>query len=66
MLSLGAAELPWNSSFEITTKLDGSMFFYTPMTPAGIPVSATRGAFESEQAKKGREILQKKYNSVSF
>lgn len=47
------------SEFEVYEKMDGSLgiFFYYN----GEPIFATRGSFTSEQAKKGREILNK-YN----
>lgn len=53
-------ELPSYKNFEVLDKLDGSLGILYPM-PNGELRIATRGSFESEQAKVGTEILNKKY-----
>lgn len=57
--------LPWDTAFEVTTKLDGSMFILRVL-PDGTQITATRGAFTSEQADAGRALLARLYSEVKF
>lgn len=51
-----------NLPFEVFEKLDGSLGILYWLNDK--PYISTRGAFESEQALKGTEILYKKYNHI--
>jgi len=53
------SEIPWHLDYEITEKMDGSLFIAT--TYKGHNVFATRGSFESEQAIRGEYILNRLY-----
>ena len=57
--------LPWDTPFEVTSKLDGSMFLLRQL-PDGTQITATRGSFTSEQANAGRSLLKKLYGEVVF
>ncbi|HET9029250.1 MAG TPA: T4 RnlA family RNA ligase [Candidatus Aquilonibacter sp.] len=57
--------LPWHLPFEITTKMDGSMFLLREL-PSGERITATRGSFMSEQAEAGRALLERLYQHVVF
>jgi RNA ligase len=57
--------LPWHLPFEVTTKMDGSMFLLRVL-PDGTKITATRGSFMSEQAEAGRVLLDQLYPSVIF
>ena len=59
---LTTEDIPWQESFKVFDKMDGSLiiiFYYNKKW-----VCATRGSFDSEQAKKANEILQVKYKSA--
>ena len=49
--------LPWDEPFDVTTKMDGSLFIAT--RSRGDLITATRGSFESTQAVWGRQLLGK-------
>lgn len=51
-----------NEPFEVTKKEDGSLGILYWID--GVPFVATRGSFESDQAKKATEILHNKYSHV--
>ena len=53
-------ELPKYNSFEVVEKLDGSLGILYRM-PSGEYRIATRGSFESEQAKVGTNLLHKEF-----
>lgn len=48
---------PWDKPFEVTAKMDGSMFL-AARTEAGDLITATRGSFDSTQARWAREMIQ--------
>ena len=57
--------LPHYTYFDVFNKLDGSLGILY-QTPDGDFAIATRGSFDSEQAKVGTEILKEKYAHVPF
>lgn len=52
--------IDWNQEFYVSEKLDGSLGIVF-MTPHG-PEMATRGSFDSDQAKFGTRLLKEKYS----
>jgi RNA ligase len=59
------ADVPWHLPFEVTTKLDGSMFLVQQLED-GPKIFATRGSFESDQAIVGWQLFQDKYARVAL
>lgn len=57
--------LPPFKRFDVYEKLDGSLGILYHL-PNGEPRIATRGSFESEQAKVATEILKEKYSHIHF
>jgi RNA ligase len=57
------SDVPWHLPFEITRKLDGSMFLVQQLED-GTKIYATRGSFESDQAIVGWRLFQDKYGHV--
>ncbi len=53
-----------NERFEVTEKLDGSLIIVANVD--GDTIVATRGSFDSEQARHARELLSTKYASEKF
>jgi RNA ligase len=56
----GAPEIPLDTRVEVTDKLDGSLGILYP-TPDGEWAVATRGSFDSEQARHATAVWQRRY-----
>ena len=56
----GAPEIPLSAAVEVTDKLDGSLGIVYP-TPDGQWSIATRGSFDSEQARHATELFRARY-----
>jgi len=52
-------QIPWDRACYLSKKMDGSLLLV--FNYGGQLVTATRGSFQSEQALRGREILERKY-----
>lgn len=55
-------EIPWSLPYHVTEKLDGTMLIVFNFQ--GQWIGATRGSFDSWQAKDGMKILESKYKHV--
>jgi RNA ligase len=63
-LGEGFAEFDWDSPVEVTDKMDGSLgILYDHGTGLAI---ATRGSFDSDQARHANRVLREKYSDVYF
>lgn len=62
-LGEGYAEFDWDSPVEVTDKKDGSLGI---LYDTGSLAIATRGSFDSDQARHATRILREKYSNVGF